>query len=65
MSDLEKRNAAAVQQALTAQNVRLDEFFERLMDMNRQITMLAEEFNQLKAKSLADIAARFDGGPTA
>lgn len=62
---LSNHNARAVRSALDNQNRKLDAFETKLKDMARSYAMLNADFQKLKEKSLQDIAARFDGGPTA
>lgn len=62
---LSNHNARAVRSALDNQNKKLDKFETDLKGLQRTITMFVDDFNKFKNKSMQDIAARFDGGPTA
>jgi len=64
-ASLSNHNARAVRSALDNQNKKLDKFETDLKGLQRTITMFVDDFNKFKAKSMQDIAARFDGGPTA
>lgn len=65
MSDLQKRNAAAVHQTLLEQNTKMDEMQTKIIGLSMQVQGLVEQHTSFRQQIMQQIASSFDGGSTA
>ncbi len=64
MSDLEKRNAKAVMQALRDQDDKIRGIQDEIAALARQLSMLNDGLNELRKQNMEDLVAKFGSGPT-
>ncbi len=64
MSDVEKRNAAAVMAALENMNKILSEYGKKLNKIANEVVALNQELTLLRQKNIEDLVSKMGSGPT-
>lgn len=64
MSDLEKRNNAAILDSLNKQNKILAEYGNKLNDLATEVVRLNSELQAIKQKHIQDLVDQMGSGPT-